>query len=176
MALSNIRILWWLTTRVTVSSLWIYLINRLTMKKCWHKVLGSYWMKRRCIFRRGVKELTMTILTFIWTIRRVVYHCWMRILMICSKICIWGILVCFRRNILFIMMLMVKCNFKFWIYIIFSNKESRKVLTKQKGVVRTNCLDCLDRTNVFQAKICLKVFEDLLRSDFNDPNLTKLML
>mmetsp|Transcript_12774 Transcript_12774/g.21590 ORF Transcript_12774/g.21590 Transcript_12774/m.21590 type:complete len:80 (-) Transcript_12774:1672-1911(-) len=30
------------------------------------------------------------------------------------------------------------------------------VLRKQSGVFRTNCIDCLDRTNVTQAKLALK--------------------
>ena len=32
-------------------------------------------------------------------------------------------------------------------------------------MVRTNCLDCLDRTNVIQTKISIKVFEPLLASE-----------
>ena len=32
-------------------------------------------------------------------------------------------------------------------------------------MVRTNCLDCLDRTNVIQTKITIKVFESLLASE-----------
>ena len=32
----------------------------------------------------------------------------------------------------------------------------------QKGVYRTNCLDCLDRTNVTQARISLLVFQHIL--------------
>ena len=48
----------------------------------------------------------------------------------------------------------------------FSVRESRKILSKQSGVVRTNCLDCLDRTNVFQSKVCLRVFEELLKQQF----------
>lgn len=32
----------------------------------------------------------------------------------------------------------------------------------QKGVYRTNCLDCLDRTNVTQARISLLVLQDIL--------------
>ena len=36
------------------------------------------------------------------------------------------------------------------------------MLSKQKGVVRTNCLDCLDRTNVTKMKGCLKAFNDFV--------------
>ena len=46
-------------------------------------------------------------------------------------------------------------------------KEVRNEFTKegrveqlQKGVVRTNCVDCLDRTNVAKMKICLRAFRD----------------
>ena len=49
----------------------------------------------------------------------------------------------------------------------------RKIVSRQKGVVRSNCLDCLDRTNVFQIKLCLRVFEDLLRNDF--PEIVNIM-
>jgi hypothetical protein len=31
----------------------------------------------------------------------------------------------------------------------------------QKGVIRTNCIDCLDRTNVAQQTICLKAIKEL---------------
>jgi hypothetical protein len=34
----------------------------------------------------------------------------------------------------------------------------------QEGVARVNCIDCLDRTNVVQAAICLRVFVEQLRS------------
>lgn len=30
---------------------------------------------------------------------------------------------------------------------------------EQSGVVRTNCLDCLDRTNVVQSKIAWRMFK-----------------
>ena len=32
----------------------------------------------------------------------------------------------------------------------------------QKGVIRTNCIACLDRTNVAQQTICLKVMKELV--------------
>ena len=38
-------------------------------------------------------------------------------------------------------------------------------MSYQKGVIRTNCLDCLDRTNVFQTKVLLCMIEDKLGSD-----------
>jgi len=33
--------------------------------------------------------------------------------------------------------------------------RTQKVLQLQQGVVRTNCLDCLDRSNMFQAKLAM---------------------
>jgi hypothetical protein len=42
------------------------------------------------------------------------------------------------------------------------SKRAHKACTFQKGVVRTNCLDCLDRTNVYQAKVCLVQLEEIL--------------
>lgn len=32
-----------------------------------------------------------------------------------------------------------------------------KVLITQKGVIRTNCSDCLDRTNYVQTKIAIQI-------------------
>ena len=37
-------------------------------------------------------------------------------------------------------------------------------LQTQQGVYRTNCLDCLDRTNVVQARISQLVLHDIMRS------------
>lgn len=37
------------------------------------------------------------------------------------------------------------------------------VLSRQMGVFRTNCLDCLDRTNFFQAKLALQSVEQILQ-------------
>lgn len=33
---------------------------------------------------------------------------------------------------------------------------------RQYGVFRTNCLDCLDRTNFFQAKLAMITFQEML--------------
>lgn len=33
--------------------------------------------------------------------------------------------------------------------------SNNTVIVTQKGIMRTNCLDCLDRTNVFQSKLAL---------------------
>ena len=41
---------------------------------------------------------------------------------------------------------------------------TRKVIKLQKGVYRTNCIDCLDRTNVIQTRISLRIVEIILDS------------
>lgn len=54
---------------------------------------------------------------------------------------------------------------------------SRIVKKTQSGVIRTNCLECTDRTNVFQAKACARLFEDILPpSAGGDNTLTRVML
>lgn len=40
------------------------------------------------------------------------------------------------------------------VYVLDTNNNT--VLSRQMGVFRTNCLDCLDRTNFFQAKLALQ--------------------
>lgn len=45
----------------------------------------------------------------------------------------------------------------------------------QKGILRTNSYNCLDRTNVFQAKACLKIFENLLPREFSNPLVGKIL-
>lgn len=42
------------------------------------------------------------------------------------------------------------------------NNESKQTWINQEGVIRTNCLDCLDRTNVVQTKIAIVVFENIV--------------
>lgn len=42
-------------------------------------------------------------------------------------------------------------------------KNKVTILQQQQGVVRTNCMDCLDRTNVVQSAIALDVLEAQLR-------------
>ncbi|KAL3630161.1 hypothetical protein CASFOL_023145 [Castilleja foliolosa] len=46
-------------------------------------------------------------------------------------------------------------------YFLLNDKE--KKVERQAGVVRTNCVDCLDRTNVTQSLIARKMLESLLR-------------
>lgn len=40
--------------------------------------------------------------------------------------------------------------------------KARKVISKQRGVFRTNCLDCLDRTNLVQQTISFSAFKTFL--------------
>ena len=42
------------------------------------------------------------------------------------------------------------------------DRNTGAILTEQKGVMRTNCLDCLDRTNVVQNKIAFRIVENIL--------------
>ena len=39
---------------------------------------------------------------------------------------------------------------------------SKKILNFQKGVIRVNCLDCLDRTNIVQTKLCLHILKKMV--------------
>lgn len=49
-------------------------------------------------------------------------------------------------------------RFRFFV----EERGSGKVLEEQKGIVRTNCLDCLDRTNVTQTMIAKRILETIL--------------
>lgn len=46
----------------------------------------------------------------------------------------------------------------------------KKIIAKQSGVVRTNCLDCLDRTNYMQSRIALYVLERTVQN-FSAPQV-----
>lgn len=43
-------------------------------------------------------------------------------------------------------------------------QDGEKVVREQNGIVRTNCMDCLDRTNVVQSTLALHVLELQLKS------------
>jgi len=47
-------------------------------------------------------------------------------------------------------------------YFVRERHKKRRVLQLQQGIFRTNCIDCLDRTNVTQTKICLQTVEQIL--------------
>lgn len=38
----------------------------------------------------------------------------------------------------------------------------QRVLQEQKGIFRTNCIDCLDRTNIVQTKIAMNTLQTIL--------------
>jgi hypothetical protein len=65
-------------------------------------------------------------------------------------------------------------NFSFFL----KNTDTQKVLSTQKGVFRTNCLDCLDRTNLVMTKLAAVVLQlqfDLLGLDLQKvPFLTRI--
>ena len=44
----------------------------------------------------------------------------------------------------------------------FKMNRSKEALKQQNGVIRTNCIDCLDRTNVVQSLIARNVLEKQL--------------
>lgn len=52
------------------------------------------------------------------------------------------------------------------------NLSSGKVIKKQTGVFRTNCLDCLDRTNYVQSRIALETLK-LMLVDFASAEVKK---
>ena len=43
--------------------------------------------------------------------------------------------------------------------------QGGKILETQKGIVRTNCMDCLDRTNVCQSSFARHMLEIQLKSE-----------
>jgi len=50
-------------------------------------------------------------------------------------------------------------NFRFYA----EDTVKKTIQLTQKGVIRTNCLDCLDRTNVFQGKVAMVIFDAIMR-------------
>lgn len=46
----------------------------------------------------------------------------------------------------------------------------KKLVSRQAGIVRTNCLDCLDRTNYVQSRIGLYMLERIL-GNFSTPEV-----
>lgn len=54
------------------------------------------------------------------------------------------------------------------------DSKKDEVIMRQWGVFRTNCLDCLDRTNFFQTKLAIITFQDILSCfgiNFDQPML-----
>ena len=56
-----------------------------------------------------------------------------------------------RANYLINKIADVNTSFKFYA----EDLENKRVAQVQRGIMRTNCLDCLDRTNFVQAKIAM---------------------
>lgn len=52
----------------------------------------------------------------------------------------------------------VNTFFKYYV----EDVAEKKVISLQNGVMRTNCLDCLDRTNLIQTKIAYDVLNTIL--------------
>ena len=48
----------------------------------------------------------------------------------------------------------------------FQQQRDGTVLMKQCGVFRTNCMDCLDRTNVVQGLLALQTLQEQLTVSF----------
>lgn len=46
----------------------------------------------------------------------------------------------------------------------YCEKKDKTLVKQQLGVVRTNCLDCLDRTNVIQIRVAWRILENILAS------------
>jgi len=62
-------------------------------------------------------------------------------------------------------------NFKFFHF----DQEKNKIVTQQKGLFRSNCLDSLDRTNVIQTRIAYEVLKNQLKTiEINLDELTSL--
>ncbi len=53
----------------------------------------------------------------------------------------------------------MKLNTRYYV----CNTKTGAVLEEPAGIFRTNCLDCLDRTNFFQAKLALITLEAILK-------------
>ena len=55
------------------------------------------------------------------------------------------------------------------------NITTGEVYSVQKGIIRTNCLDCLDRTNVIQTRIAWVILEFMFKKlNLDEQNLIKL--
>ena len=63
-----------------------------------------------------------------------------------------------RSNYLIEKLSGVNKYFKYYI----QDVNEKKVINLQQGVVRTNCLDCLDRTNLIQSKIAYDILNHII--------------
>jgi adenine-specific DNA methylase len=53
--------------------------------------------------------------------------------------------------------------------------DDNQIICTQKGVFRTNCMDCLDRTNLAQNEISRKVLLGFLQMKLRNPNVNNLV-
>lgn len=53
--------------------------------------------------------------------------------------------------------------------------EQEEVVTRQDGVFRVNCLDCLDRTNLIQQVICKNVLDSILQNQSSGSHRDRLV-
>jgi hypothetical protein len=44
------------------------------------------------------------------------------------------------------------------------DNKKKKILSTQAGVMRTNCMDCLDRTNYVQSRLGLVIFQQAINN------------
>jgi hypothetical protein len=49
-------------------------------------------------------------------------------------------------------------SFRFYCY----DEHAKEIVSKQEGTIRTNCLDCLDRTNFVQTKLAIQALDFML--------------
>ena len=63
-----------------------------------------------------------------------------------------------RSNLLIEKLNGVNKYFKYYV----EDIEEKKVINLQNGVMRTNCLDCLDRTNLIQSKVAFDILTTIL--------------
>ena len=55
------------------------------------------------------------------------------------------------------------------------NLKTKEVYTVQKGTIRTNCLDCLDRTNVIQMRISWIILENMFKKlNLDNQNIQRI--
>ena len=44
------------------------------------------------------------------------------------------------------------------------DSNTGEIIKEQTGIIRTNCLDCLDRTNVIQTRFAWKMLEIMVKT------------
>jgi hypothetical protein len=111
------------------------------------------------VLRRLNKKSSMIIWTLI-TIVKKEQICLILILKACLRINTLKILVSTQKSTPFTLRLTRGKIFISIICVCFSLRDKFKVIAYQQGVVRTNCFDCLERTNSYQTKIALSMLSE----------------